>query len=140
MIDKTDEQILQILKQNARTSLAEIARRVHKSRTAVESRINRLLENGKILNFTIELAQEVRSGNQTAFLLLTFRDKKCHEVFPLLKVMPGVVRGYSIFGELDMILEVTYVRFEELMLLKERINALDAVAEIVVNPVLKVWQ
>jgi Lrp/AsnC family leucine-responsive transcriptional regulator len=51
-LDWVDKEILTVLRQDARMSMAEIGRRVHMSRVAVRQRINRLIEEGVIEDFT----------------------------------------------------------------------------------------
>lgn len=54
-MDKTDQRILKILKENAKTSLKEIGERVHKSGQAVGLRIKKLEEQQIIQNYTINI-------------------------------------------------------------------------------------
>lgn len=79
-MDKVDEQIIAALKDDSRVSLAQLARQVHKSRTAVESRVQKLIEKGIILGFTINVAAD-EEAQQSAFLMLTLNGSNCHLVF-----------------------------------------------------------
>jgi len=69
-VDKVDEQIIAALKDDSRVSLAQLARQVHKSRTAVESRVQKLIEKGIILGFTINVAAD-EEAQQSAFLIVS---------------------------------------------------------------------
>ena len=113
-VDKVDEQIIAALKDDSRVSLAQLARQVHKSRTAVESRVQKLIEKGIILGFTINVAAD-EEAQQSAFLMLTLNGSNCHLVFPKIYQFREVVQAYSLFGDVDMMLEVKYRNFEELM-------------------------
>ncbi len=138
-VDKVDELIIAALKDDSRVSLAELARQVHKSRTAVESRVQKLIEKGIILGFTIHVA-EGDEAQQSAFLMLNLNGSTCHLVFPKIHQFREVVQAYSLFGDVDMMLEVRYRQFEELMVLKENLLKIEHVNEVVVNPVLKAWR
>ncbi|WP_124387660.1 Lrp/AsnC family transcriptional regulator [Pseudomonas sp. R5-89-07] len=138
-MDKVDEQIIAALKDDSRVSLAELARQVHKSRTAVESRVQKLIEKGIILGFTINVAGG-DEAQQSAFLMLKLNGSTCHLVFPKIYQYREVVHAYSLFGDLDMMLDVRYRNFEELMVLKEDLLKIEHVNEVVVNPVLKAWR
>lgn len=138
-MDKVDELIIATLKDDSRVSLAQLARQVHKSRTAVELRVQRLIEKGIILGFTINVAEDDKA-QQSAFLMLKLDGSSCHLVFPTICQYPEVVHAYSLFGDLDMMLDVRYRSFEELMVFKEKLLTVEHVAEVVVNPVLKVWR
>ncbi len=138
-VDKVDELIIAALKDDSRVSLAQLARQVHKSRTAVESRVQKLIEKGIILGFTINVAED-EDAQQSAFLMLTLNGSSCHLVFPKIYQFREVVQAYSLFGDVDMMLEVRYRNFEELMVFKENLLKIEQVREVVVNPVLKAWR
>lgn len=138
-VDKTDELIIAALKDDSRVSLAQLARQVHKSRTAVESRVQKLIEKGIILGFTIHVAEE-DEVLQSAFLMLTLHGSSCHLVFPKVQQFSQVVHAYSLFGDVDMMLDVRYRSFEELMVFKDSLLKIEHVKEVVVNPVLKAWR
>lgn len=138
-MDKVDELIIAALKDDSRVSLAQLARQVHKSRTAVESRVQKLIEKGVILGFTINVAQD-EEAQQSAFLMLLLDGNSCHLVFPKIHHYPQVIHAYSLFGDVDMMLEVKYKNFEELMVLKDSFLEIEHVNEVVVNPVLKAWR
>ncbi|MBE8593052.1 Lrp/AsnC family transcriptional regulator [Pseudomonas sp. MAFF 301449] len=138
-MDKIDELIIAALKDDSRVSLAQLARQVHKSRTAVESRVQKLIEKGIILGFTINVAEDDETL-QSAFLMLTLNGSNCHLVFPKIQQFSQVVHAYSLFGDVDMMLDVRYRNFEELMVFKENLLNIEHVKEVVVNPVLKAWR
>ncbi|PQZ90815.1 MULTISPECIES: Lrp/AsnC family transcriptional regulator [Pseudomonas] len=138
-MDKIDELIIAALKDDSRMSLAQLARHVHKSRTAVESRVKKMVEKGIILGFTINVAAE-DEGLQSAFLMLKLTGNSCHLLFPILKQLSEVTHVYSLFGEVDMMLEVKYRTFEDLTAFKDNLLKNEYVKDVVVNPVLKVWR
>ncbi|CDF92296.1 MULTISPECIES: Lrp/AsnC family transcriptional regulator [unclassified Pseudomonas] len=138
-MDKVDELIIAALKDDSRVSLAQLARQVHKSRTAVESRVQKLIEKGVILGFTINVAQD-DEALQSAFLMLRLEGNSCHLVFPKLCHHQEVLHAYSLFGDVDMMLDVRYKNFEALMAFKDRLLKIEHVNEVVVNPVLKAWR
>lgn len=139
-MDKVDEVILAVLKNDARISLSELSRQVHKSRTAVESRIQKMVEKGVILGFTIDVAEEDCDNLQSAFLMLRLKGNKCHLVYPQIQGFTEICHVYSLFGDLDMLLEVKCKDFEAIMALKEKILLIEQVNEVKVNPVLKAWR
>ncbi|MDA4122979.1 MAG: Lrp/AsnC family transcriptional regulator [Thaumarchaeota archaeon] len=54
-MDKTDEQIISILREDARLSYVDIAGKVGLSEAAVRRRVSNLVKNGVIRRFTIEV-------------------------------------------------------------------------------------
>ena len=53
-----DQQLLSVLRENARASTAQIARRLNLSRTTVQSRIERLEREGVISGYTVRVHDE----------------------------------------------------------------------------------
>ncbi|VVO05809.1 Lrp/AsnC family transcriptional regulator [Pseudomonas fluorescens] len=139
-MDKIDELIIAALKDDSRVSLSALSRQVHKSRTAVESRVQKLIDKGVILGFTINVAKEDVERQQVAFLVLKLIGSSCHLVFPQIHGYADITHAYSLFGDIDMMLEVKYRSFEELMVLKEKILKIEQVDDVIVNPVLKAWR
>ncbi len=60
-MDEYDLKILNILKENARTPVSEIAKRVGLSRQTVKSRIDKLEKDGVIKKYTIELPEDFQN-------------------------------------------------------------------------------
>ncbi|MGV8944510.1 winged helix-turn-helix transcriptional regulator, partial [Thermomonas sp.] len=57
-ISTPDELLLSLLRENARASTAEIARRLGLSRTTVQNRIERLERQGVISGYTVRVNDE----------------------------------------------------------------------------------
>ena len=58
MLDKHDIEILKILRENARKSISEIAKELKISRPTVKAKIDRLIKEGIIKKFTIEISDD----------------------------------------------------------------------------------
>ncbi|MDO5027435.1 MAG: Lrp/AsnC family transcriptional regulator [Tissierellia bacterium] len=67
-LDKTDNAILEILKQDARTSYSEIGKRVHLSRVAVSTRISEMEKNGIIAGYTVIVNSKAYNKLVSVFL------------------------------------------------------------------------
>ncbi len=61
-IDPIDQKLIAALKDNGRASTADLARRVGRSRTTVQSRIERLERDGVILGYGARLAPTSSTG------------------------------------------------------------------------------
>jgi Lrp/AsnC family transcriptional regulator, leucine-responsive regulatory protein len=71
MIDETDREILQIVQENARTSNAEIARRVGMAPSAVFERLRKLEERGVLMEFPARLDARQLGLGVVAFVFVT---------------------------------------------------------------------
>ena len=70
-LDATDHMLLNLLRENARASTAELARNLGLSRTTVQSRIERLERGGVVAGYTVKLADELEAGLVRTFVLIT---------------------------------------------------------------------
>ncbi|MDP1159818.1 Lrp/AsnC family transcriptional regulator, partial [Klebsiella variicola] len=62
MLSQADRDLITLLRENARASTAELARRLGVSRTTVQSRIERLEARGIIIGYGVRLAPDYEQG------------------------------------------------------------------------------
>ena len=74
-LDKTDIKILKLLANDSRISYAEIAREVHLSRMAVRERVMKMVEEGVVERFTVQLDSKKVGLNTPVFLRRRSRTK-----------------------------------------------------------------
>ncbi|GLS05144.1 hypothetical protein GCM10007860_22940 [Chitiniphilus shinanonensis] len=141
-IDDIDVKILEILSEDARASISEIGRRIHKSRTAVEARIARMEQAHIIRGYRVILGEQgprVGPANEAFLIIRHSGGSDCHIIWNEIKEYPNVVECHSLFGPLDLIVKMRYAQFEELMAMKEHLNGISEVREVTICPVLKTW-
>lgn len=141
-LDSTDLKILEILTSDARTSISDIARRVHKSRTAVEARVARMEAQGPILGYTTRLAAPTNEAPcHTAFMQFTHtRPNLCAQVWDYIKDKPGVIEAFSLFGDVDLLVRYDHTHISNMMEFKESALATGLVKSVTIMPVLRHWQ
>jgi len=99
-MDSTDHQILEILQQNARTSNAEIARRVGMAPSAVFERIRKLEERGVIAGYQARLDARALGLPLVAFVFVRTAEPPGECVAAArLSAVPGVQEVHHIAGE-----------------------------------------
>jgi len=103
IMDDQDKALLAALRENARTPVAELARRLGASRTTVQSRLSRLERSGVIAGYSLKLSEAERARLIHAFVALTIEPKQTAAVTAALKRMPGVHTLQSVAGDFDMI-------------------------------------
>ena len=118
MINGTDSQILNILQNNARTSNAEIARRVGLAPSAVFERIRKLEERKVIRGYRAEIDPKVLGLAQLAFTFVRSNDR------------PGGVETGEKLAEIPEILEVHHVAGEDCFLVKARARDAEALGRL----------
>ena len=126
-MDDTDQKLIGALRENARLSTAELGRRLHLSRTTVQSRIERLERRGTIAGYTVRLSEDHESGAVRAVIMITVRPKEARAVETALRTLPGVRLLHSVSGVFDLIAHVVAVSTVEMDQLVDNIGALDGV-------------
>ena len=106
MISVQDEHLLALLRENARLSTSELARRLGLSRTTVQSRIERLERSGVITGYTVRLSADYEKGLIRAQVMITHAPKASASVVAALRNMDEVRKLHSVGGSFDMIADV----------------------------------
>lgn len=117
-LDSVDRRLLALLRHNAREPIASIAQKLGISRVTARSRLERLLANGVIENFTITLGAGVQSRMIRAIMLVKVEGTKSDYVVRELNKITEVVDLYSTSGQWDsiVILEADTLTHFDLML------------------------
>lgn len=103
-LDPLDLQLLALLEMDGRMSHARLARRVGRSRSAIQERIERLERMGHIAGYTIRRGN--RAAEVQAYLLVTATGASHESLAAVLQALPEVRVCDSVSGELDLILQV----------------------------------
>ncbi len=126
-ITPSDRQLLSVLRENARASTAEIARRLGLSRTTVQSRIERLEREGVIGGYTVRVNEEFERSQIRAHIMITVLPKQMPAVVKVLQAMPEVRELHSLSGAFDLVAIGAVPTAEEMDRLTDRIGAIEGV-------------
>jgi DNA-binding Lrp family transcriptional regulator len=126
-VTDADRALIALLRQDARASVADLARRLGVSRTTAQSRLERLERSGVIAGYSVRLGDAYERGLVRAHVLVTAEPKLASRVVAELAAVPEVRTLHSVSGSFDMIVIVEAPSIEELDLLLDRIGALEGV-------------
>ena len=126
-LTQADESLLSLLREDARASTAQIARRLGLSRTTVQSRIERLQRNGVIAGYTVRLGEDFERDRIRALVMVTVLPKRMPAVVEALKGMPEVRDLRSVSGPWDLVAGVVVPTMGEMDELTDRIGAVPGV-------------
>src|ERR1700704_4207154 len=84
-MDVIDQKLISALRENGRASTAMLARLVGRSRTSVQSRIERLERQGIITGYGVRLAPEHGLGAVRAHVMIKVGPKETRAVTPPLR-------------------------------------------------------
>ena len=127
MTTDADQALLSLLRENARASTADLARRLGVSRTTVQSRIERLEKRGVIAGYGVRLAPDYEQKLIRAHVLVTVTPKLADKVVAALRAIPAVRTLHSVSGNFDMIVIVESPSISDLDTLIDTVGSLDGV-------------
>jgi DNA-binding Lrp family transcriptional regulator len=126
-LDPTDRELLALLRENARASTAELARRLGLSRTTVQSRIERLEQRRVLLGYTVVVPDELEAALVRAHVMITVAPRKAGVIESSLQKIAEVRVLHSVSGPFDLIAIVAAPSIGELDHLIDQIGALEGV-------------
>ena len=127
LLDDTDRALLGLLRENARSPTAELARRLGLSRTTVQSRIERLERARVIAGYTVKVADEIEAALVRAHVMITVAPKQAGAIEAALRKIVAVRSLHSVSGSFDLLAVVAAPSIGELDELIDRIGALEGV-------------
>ncbi len=113
-MDKIDKKILQMLQENARIPVKEIAKEVFLSSPAVSARIDRLSQSGLIKGYHMVIDREKLGYDVTAFISLEMEPSQKTDFYPFIKSCPNVLECSCITGQYSQLIKVAFRSTSEL--------------------------
>ncbi|MEM0948546.1 MAG: Lrp/AsnC family transcriptional regulator [Pseudomonadota bacterium] len=140
-LSPTDKMILQLLRENARRSLTEIAALVGLSRPTVRHHVDKLVREKVIRRFTIEIdaQDETRPGGIRAIFEVRLKRNVCGKVYASISHWSELVSCWSTSGSVDMRVLVECADQKILEDLRDRLARHPEVASLTTTMVLKTW-
>ncbi|WP_018996349.1 Lrp/AsnC family transcriptional regulator [Hirschia maritima] len=123
-ITEKDDQLINVLRENARMSVTDIAATLGVSRSTAQKRLEKIEEAGVISSYTVVLSEAYQKARVRAHISVTLDAKKTHSVISKIKENSSVEEIHSVSGDFDLIVIVSSTTVEMLD------KAIDALIEI----------
>jgi DNA-binding Lrp family transcriptional regulator len=102
-LTQKDEDLLALLRLNAREPVAALARKLKLSRTTVQDRIKRLEEQGVIAGYSVKLASPIDKGSIRAYVTIAVEARRQVEVGRALGKLPQIEALHTVAGKFDLV-------------------------------------
>jgi Lrp/AsnC family transcriptional regulator of lysine biosynthesis len=112
MVDEIDEKIIEILKENARTTYVDIGKALNLSEGTVRNRIQALTDSKVIKRFTIDVSLTV--GVKALTMVSVDPQIPTNQISDNILTLSGVETIYEVTGEYDIVTVVSSPSIEEL--------------------------
>jgi Lrp/AsnC family transcriptional regulator, leucine-responsive regulatory protein len=129
-LDRIDEHLVALLRQDARRSVTELAKAVCLSRTAVQARIGRLEREEIIVGYRAVLGEGGVDDGLGAILSITFSRRPCTPVVEQFRRWPEIRQIYSVTGPIDAYVIVRVTGASALNDLVHRLSAIPGVGSV----------
>ncbi len=126
-MDTLDQQLLALLRQDARASVATLAAKLKVSRGTVSNRITRMEDAGVITGYTVKLRPETVSDEIVAWMSVTVEGNRTREVVAMLLGEPGVSGLFDTNGRWDLLAELRAASLNELASILERVRLIKGI-------------
>lgn len=127
-MDTLDQQLLALLRLNARTSVATLATKLKVSRGTVSNRIAKLEDTGAINGYTVRLRPDAVPDEITAWMSVTVEGNRTREVISVLLGEPGVTGLFDTNGRWDLLAELRSSNLGELAQVLERVRLIKGIS------------
>ena len=127
-MDETDHQLISLLRQDARLSVAALATRLGVSRGTVTNRIRRLEDDSVIVGYTARLRPDVQRNEIKAWMSIAVEGNQTRTVIASLLGEPGVATLHDTNGRWDLLAELRAENLQDLAKVLERIRLLKGIS------------
>jgi DNA-binding Lrp family transcriptional regulator len=127
MPDAIDKLLIARLREDGRASTAQLARAVGRSRSSVQSRLERLERDGIIAGYTVRLGPVAAADAVRAHVAIKVGPKEARTVSGALAAIAAVRVLHSVSGDVDLIAIAATATVAEMDQVIDRIGALAGV-------------
>ena len=127
-MDALDQQLLALLRTDARASVATLAAKLKVSRGTVTNRIAKLEDSGIITGYTVRLRPDSVPDEITAWMSITVEGNRTREVVSILLGEPGITGLFDTNGRWDLLAEIRSSNLNELASVLERVRLIKGIA------------
>ena len=127
-MDDTDRQLLSLLRDDARASVASIAKVLRVSRGTVQNRLAKLEADGTITGYTVRLKPQAEGHRIRAFMTVAVEGNRTDAVLAALRGDPAVSALHTTNGRWDMVAELQADSLEAFDRVLSRVRLLEGIA------------
>jgi len=105
-MDDTDRQLIALLRDNARTSITTLSKKLRVARGTVQNRLARLEADGTIVGYTVRVKPQEEAHRIRALMTVAVEGNRTDEVLRSLRGDPAVGALHTTNGRWDIVAEL----------------------------------
>ena len=126
-LDNTDHQLIALLRQDARLTVAALAKKLRVARGTVTNRLQRLEDGGVIVGYAVQLRPDVQADGIRAWMGVLVEGNQTRSVIASLLGEPGVAALHDTNGRWDLLAELRAQTVAELSEVLERVRLIKGI-------------
>ena len=127
-MDDTDRALIALLRKDARTPVATLARKLGVSRGTVGNRLRKLEDEHVIVGYTLQLRPDAEPNQIRAWMGVVVEGNQSRAVLAALLGEPGVAALHDTNGRFDLLAELRATSNAELSAVLERVRLIKGIA------------
>jgi DNA-binding Lrp family transcriptional regulator len=128
-VDDLDRQLIALLRDDARSTIASLAKQLRVARGTVQNRIAKLEKEGTIVGYSVRLKPQAEANRIRAVMTIAVEGNRTQSVLRALRGEPGVVALHSTNGRWDFVAELSVENLQEFDRLIARISLYEGVSK-----------
>ncbi|WP_340108388.1 Lrp/AsnC family transcriptional regulator [Pikeienuella sp. HZG-20] len=104
--DETDRRLIAALRENGRASITALSLELGLARGTVRARLERLISDGVIRRFTVDLGVEHAADAVRAVMTIELKGSMTRQVIRTLSAMPEITAIHTTNGAWDLVAEI----------------------------------
>ena len=121
-MDALDQQLIGLLRSDARLTVAALAHKLKVSRGTITNRITRLEDDGIIVGYTVRLRPDAQPNDIHAWMSIAVEGNETRAVIASLLGEPGVAELHDTNGRWDLLAKLRAANLSELSTVLERVR------------------
>jgi DNA-binding Lrp family transcriptional regulator len=127
IVDALDQRLIALLRADGRAPIAQIAAALHVSRGTAQNRLDRLIQAGVILGFTVRVRPDIDERLIRALMTIQLAGKTTTAVIARLRGIPEIRALHTTNGTWDLIAEIGVDTLPDLDRALGTIRAIDGI-------------
>lgn len=127
-IDDTDRELIALLREDGRATVAALAAKLKVARGTVQNRMARLQRDGVIVGYTVRLRPQIEAHRIRALMSVAVEGNRGPEVIKALRGHPNVTALYTTNGRWDIVAELQAESLEAFDQVLSAIRLIDGIA------------
>jgi DNA-binding Lrp family transcriptional regulator len=125
--DEIDYRLIEVLRSDGRAPISKLAQILGVSRGTVQARLDRLLDSGAVLGFTVRVRQDYDVGAIRAVMMIEVAGKSTTAIIRRLRSLPELHSLHTTNGTWDLIAELRALSLQDFDRLLRIVRTIDGV-------------